>query len=121
LQETAPFLLRSIGFAAYGGATGADGPIARAFTGARVLMILGAAAFGGLSPFCSCGVIPLIAALFAMGVPLSAVTAFWLASPVIDPSMFALTVSVLGVELAIGKRGQGDAVSAFRFGQTGYL
>jgi uncharacterized membrane protein YraQ (UPF0718 family) len=103
LLETAPYLLLSIGLAAYAGATGADGLIARAFTGAPVLMILVAAAFGGLSPFCSCGVIPLIAALLAMGVPLSAVMAFWLASPVIDPSMFALTVGVLGIEFAVAK------------------
>ena len=103
LWGTAPFLLLSIGLAAYAGATGADGLIARAFTGSPILMIAVAAAFGGLSPFCSCGVIPLIAALLAMGVPLSAVMAFWLASPVIDPSMFALTVGVLGLEFAIAK------------------
>ena len=102
LLQTAPYLLLSIGLAAYAGATGADGLIARAFTGAPVVMIV-AAAFGGLSPFCSCGVIPLIAALLAMGVPLSAVMAFWLASPVIDPSMFALTVGVLGFEFAVAK------------------
>jgi uncharacterized membrane protein YraQ (UPF0718 family) len=29
--------------------------------------------------------------------------AFWLASPVIDPSMFALTVGVLGLEFAVAK------------------
>ncbi|CTQ48566.1 permease [Jannaschia donghaensis] len=103
LLQTAPYLLLSIGLAAYAGATGADNLIARAFTGAPVVMILVAAAFGGLSPFCSCGVIPLIAALLAMGVPLSAVMAFWLASPVIDPSMFALTAGVLGFEFAIAK------------------
>ena len=103
LWETAPFLLLSIGLAAYAGATGADGLVARAFTGAPVVMIAVAAAFGGLSPFCSCGVIPLIAALLSMGVPLSAVMAFWLASPVIDPSMFALTVGVLGLEFAVAK------------------
>jgi uncharacterized membrane protein YraQ (UPF0718 family) len=63
---------------------------------------LGALA-GGLSPFCSCGVIPLIAALLAMGVPLSAVMAFWLASPIMDPSMFVLTVGVLNLEFAMAK------------------
>lgn len=67
------------------------------------MMIAVAAAFGGLSPFCSCGVIPLIAALLAMGVPLSAVMAFWLASPVIDPSMFVLTSGLLGLEFAVAK------------------
>lgn len=103
LLETAPYLIASIALAAYAGASGADGLVARAFTGSPILMIAVAAAFGGLSPFCSCGVIPLIAALLAMGVPLSAVMAFWLASPVIDPSMFALTVGVLGVEFAVAK------------------
>src|SRR6056297_549732 len=103
LVEVAPYLLLSIGLAAYAGATGADGLIARAFTGAPALMILMAALAGGLSPFCSCGVIPLIAALLAMGVPLSAVMAFWLASPVMDPSMFVLTVGVLGTEFAVAK------------------
>ncbi len=103
LIDTAPYVLLSIGLAAFAGASGADNLIGRAFTGSPVLMIALAAAFGGLSPFCSCGVIPLIAALLAMGVPLSAVMAFWLASPVIDPSMFVLTAGVLGWEFAIAK------------------
>lgn len=114
LLETEPYLILSIGLAAYAGATGADGLIARAFTGAPVLMIAVAAAFEGLSPFCSCGVIPLIAALLAMGVPLSAVIAFWLASPVIDPSMFAMTVGVLGFEFAVAK-----TIAAVGLGLTG--
>jgi uncharacterized membrane protein YraQ (UPF0718 family) len=103
LLNVAPFLILSIGIAAYAGATGADGLIARAFTGSPALMIVIAALAGGLSPFCSCGVIPLIAALLAMGVPLSAVMAFWLASPVMDPSMFVLTTGVLGFEFAVAK------------------
>lgn len=103
LLETAPYLLLSIAIAAYAGATGADNIIARAFTGSPMLMIVLAAIVGGLAPFCSCGVIPLIAALLAMGVPLSAVMAFWLASPVMDPSMFVLTTGVLGTEFAIAK------------------
>lgn len=103
LLQVAPFLVLSIGIASYAGATDADGLIARAFTGSPALMVLIAAIAGGLSPFCSCGVIPLIAALLAMGVPLSAVMAFWLASPVMDPSMFMLTTGVLGFEFAIAK------------------
>lgn len=103
LLNVAPFLVLSVAIAAWAGATGADNLIAKAFTGAPLLMIgLGALA-GGLSPFCSCGVIPLIAALLAMGVPLSAVMAFWLASPIMDPSMFVLTAGVLDLEFAIGK------------------
>ncbi len=103
LLHTAPYLLFSIAVAAWAGATGADNLVARAFTGAPLVMIALGAFAGGLSPFCSCGVIPLIAALLSMGVPLSAVMAFWLASPVMDPSMFLLTTGVLGLEFAIGK------------------
>ncbi len=103
LAGTAPFLVLSIGIAAWATATGADNLIARAFTGQPAVMIGLAALAGALSPFCSCGVIPLIAALLAMGVPLSAVMAFWLASPVMDPSMFVLTTGVLGLEFAIVK------------------
>lgn len=103
LVNTAPFLVLSIAIAAWAGATGADNLIAKAFTGAPLLMIVLAALAGGISPFCSCGVIPLIAALLTMGVPLSAVMAFWLASPIMDPSMFVLTAGVLGFEFAVAK------------------
>ena len=103
LLSVAPFLAASVLIAAGAGASGADNLIARAFTGAPAVMIVAAALMGALSPFCSCGVIPLIAALLAMGVPLSAVMAFWLASPVMDPSMFVLTAGVLGWEFAVGK------------------
>lgn len=103
LWRTAPYLILSIAIAAGAGASGADNLIARAFSGSPLAMIVLAALAGGLSPFCSCGVIPLIAALLAMGVPLSAVMAFWLASPVMDPSMFFLTSGVLGVEFALAK------------------
>ena len=103
LSHTAPYLLLSIFIAAWAGATGADNLIAKAFTGAPLPMIILAALAGGLSPFCSCGVIPLIAALLSMRVPLSAVMAFWLASPIMDPSMFVLTSGVLGFEFAVAK------------------
>ena len=103
LMNTAPYLVLSIAIAAWAGATGADNLIAKAFTGAPLLMIVLGALAGGLSPFCSCGVIPLIAALLAMGVPLSAVMAFWLASPIMDPSMFVLTAGVLDLEFAVAK------------------
>jgi uncharacterized protein len=103
LLEVLPYLLASILVAAYAQASGADGLIARAFQGHIALMVLFAALMGALSPFCSCGVIPLIAALLAMGVPLAAVMAFWLASPIMDPSMFVLTAGVLGADFAIAK------------------
>lgn len=97
------FLALSIGIAAYAKASGADRLIARAFSGNMGRMVVAAALMGALSPFCSCGVIPLIAALLAMGVPLAPVMAFWLASPLMDPSMFLLTVGTLGSTFAIYK------------------
>ena len=39
-------------------------------------MIAAAALFGSLSPFCSCGVIPIVAGLLGVGVPLAPVMAF---------------------------------------------
>ncbi len=103
LLGVAPFLIGSVAIAAYAKASGADNLIAKAFQGHVAAMVVFAALMGALSPFCSCGVIPLIAALLTMGVPLSAVMAFWLASPLMDPAMFVLTMGVLGSGFALAK------------------
>ena len=84
-------------------ATGSESLLAKAFEGREFRMILMAALLGGLSPFCSCEVIPFIAALLAVGAPLSAVMAFWLASPLMDPAMFLITAGTLGTDFAIAK------------------
>lgn len=103
LVSILPFLLLSASVAGYLEAAGADRLIGKVFSD-RVVMAIGAAAlFGALSPFCSCGVIPLIAALLVAGVPLSAVMAFWIASPIMSPSMFLVTAAGLGVEFAVVK------------------
>lgn len=98
-----PFFVLSIALAAGAKATGAENLISRAFAGRPGAMIVFASLMGALSPFCSCGVIPIIAALLASGVPLAAVMAFWLASPLMDPSMFVITAGVLGPTFAIAK------------------
>lgn len=103
LLGTAPFILFAVTAVATLKATGAETLIARAFDGPPLRMIVLAAVIGGLSPFCSCEVIPFIAAMLALGVPLSAVMAFWLASPVMDPAMFIITSSALGWEFAMAK------------------
>ncbi len=103
LARVAPWLALSVLIAAAAKATGADQQVARAFAGREAQAVVAAALFGALSPFCSCGVIPLIAALLAAGVPLAPVMAFWLASPIMDPSMFVLTAAQLGMELAVAK------------------
>ena len=103
LWSIAPFLLLSASLAGYLEAASADRMIGKVFSERVVLAIVSAAVFGALSPFCSCGVIPLIAALLVAGVPLAAVMAFWVASPIMSPSMFVVTAAGLGVEFAVVK------------------
>jgi uncharacterized membrane protein YraQ (UPF0718 family) len=103
ILSTAPFIIFAVCAVAWLKATDAEHLIARAFKGSQTRMILLAALAGGLSPFCSCEVIPFIAAMLALGVPLSAVMAFWLSSPLMDPAMFTITASALGLEFALAK------------------
>jgi uncharacterized membrane protein YraQ (UPF0718 family) len=103
LAGTAPFIIFAVLAVAYLKASGAETLLARAFEGNPARMIVMAALLGGLSPFCSCEVIPFIAALLAVGAPLGAVMAFWLASPLMDPAMFAITSGTLGWEFAMAK------------------
>jgi len=101
--SVAPFFVLSIVLTAYAKASGAENLIARAFTGRAEVMVVFASLMGALSPFCSCGVIPVIAALLATGVPLAPVMTFWLASPLMDPAQFFLTAGVLGMQFAVAK------------------
>lgn len=103
LVSMAPFFLIAVALAAYFQASGADGYIAKAFSGSPVTAIFAAALVGALSPFCSCGVIPLVASLLVAGVPLAPVMAFWIASPIMDPEIFVLTSVGIGVGFASGK------------------
>ena len=103
LVSIAPFLALAVAIAAYAAATGSDRLVARVFSGSPVRTVVLAALFGALSPFCSCGVIPLIAAMLHAGVPLAPVMAFWLASPVMDPEMFVLTAAGIGTGFAVAK------------------
>lgn len=103
LAHTLPYVIFACVLIGGLAATGAQGVIAKAFEGRETRMIFAAALFGGLAPFCSCEVIPLVAALLAAGAPLSAVMAFWLASPVIDPPTLVITAAALGWPFAIAK------------------
>ena len=76
LISTSPYISFAVVLIAFLKATGAEGVVAGAFKGSQIRMIILAAMVGGLAPFCSCEVIPFIAALLAMGVPLAAVMAF---------------------------------------------
>ena len=103
LAGIAPFLVLAVAIAAFASASGADRLIARAFSGSPGRTVILAAVVGALSPFCSCGVIPLIAAMLRAGVPLAPVMAFWLASPIMDPEMFVLTAAGVGLGFAGAK------------------
>jgi uncharacterized membrane protein YraQ (UPF0718 family) len=114
LGGTAPYILFAVLLLSYLKATGAEIMVARAFKGRETRMIFLAAIFGGLAPFCSCEVIPFIAGLLALGAPLPAVMAFWLASPLIDPPTLLITAGALGWSFAIGK-----AIAAISLGLFG--
>ena len=103
LWQMLPFFALAIGIAAYAKASQADTLIARAFSGHPLRATILAALVGAISPFCSCGVIPLIAAMLGAGVPLAPVMAFWIASPIMDPEMFVLTAAGIGFNFAIAK------------------
>jgi uncharacterized membrane protein YraQ (UPF0718 family) len=114
LGHTGIFIAIAVLLIAYLRATGAEALVGKAFQGRESRMIVLAALVGGLAPFCSCEVIPFIAALLAMGTPLSAVMAFWLSSPIMDPAMFVITSSALGVSFAVAK-----TIAAVGFGLFG--
>ncbi len=114
LGGTAPYIVFAVITIAYLSASGAEAIIANAFKGREYRMIILAALVGGLAPFCSCEVIPFIAGLLAMGVPLGPVMAFWLASPLVDPPSLLITAGALGWNFAIAK-----AVVAVLLGLTG--
>jgi len=103
LAGMAPFFLLAIALAAFAKASGADGLIARAFSGNPVSTIVAASLVGAFSPFCSCGVIPLIAGMLGAGVPLAPVMAFWISSPIMDPEMFVLTAAGIGLGFTVAK------------------
>lgn len=113
LAGTVPYILFAVVLLAYLKATGAEVLVARAFQGRENRMIVMAALFGGLAPFCSCEVIPFIAGLLALGAPITAVMAFWLASPLIDPPTLFITAAALGWHFALGKAVAAVAIGLF--------
>ena len=109
----APFFILAVVLAAWIKASGADKIVAQVFSGHPLKSIFIASIFGALSPFCSCGVIPLIASLLAAGVPLAPVMSFWIASPIMDPEMFILTSAGISFDFALAKAGFAMAMGLF--------
>jgi uncharacterized membrane protein YraQ (UPF0718 family) len=75
----------------------------RSFKRHGMLGVLFTTCLGAFSPFCSFTVIPLIRKLLRGGVPLSAVMSFWIASPAMDPPIFAMTAKQIGMPLATAR------------------
>jgi hypothetical protein len=96
-----PYLLVTIPLAVAVRMSGASRYINDAFKARPMVAIFLATFVGAFSPFCSCGVIPVIAALLVSGVPLAPVMSFWIASPSMDPEIFFLSASTIGWELAV--------------------
>jgi uncharacterized protein len=103
LLTLSPYLIAAFTLAGYMRAASVDVLVTRVFRGRPVVMIFAATAFGALTPLCSCSVVALIAVLLRSGTPLSAVMAFWIASPIISPDLFLYTSGVLGFELAAAR------------------
>lgn len=100
-----PYLLITIPLAVAVQMSGAAKYINRAFAAQPIVAIFLATAVGAFSPFCSCGVIPVVATLLIGGVPLAPVISFWIASPSMDPEVFFLSVATIGWELAVWRLG----------------
>ena len=96
-----PYFLISIFLAVLVNQLKLEGAIRRVFDNRIGIAIVLATTVGAFSPFCSCTVIPVIAGLLASGVPLAPVMSFWVASPTMDPEIFALTVGILGWPIAV--------------------
>lgn len=96
-----PYLLVTIPFAVVINLSGASKYITKVFGKNPLLSVLLATIVGAFSPFCSCGVIPVISSLLIGGVPLAPVMSFWIASPSMDPEIFFLSTTVIGWKLAI--------------------
>jgi uncharacterized membrane protein YraQ (UPF0718 family) len=96
-----PYLVITIPLAVAVQLSGASKYIGRALKARPFTAIILATIVGAFSPFCSCGVIPVVASLLIGGVPLAPVMAFWIASPLMDPEIFFLSVATIGWELAV--------------------
>ncbi|MBP7341834.1 MAG: permease [Smithellaceae bacterium] len=59
------------------------------------------AGLGALTPFCSCSTVPITAGLLKGGVPFGPTMAFLFSSPVLNPIIIALLLSLLGLKVTL--------------------
>jgi uncharacterized membrane protein YraQ (UPF0718 family) len=60
-----------------------------------------AAAFGAVTPFCSCSTVPALAGLLQAGAPLGLAFSFLLASPLVNEIAVVLLLGLFGVEVTV--------------------
>ena len=110
----ASFVIPGILISAWVNASGAGSHLARVFEGSLLVSVLLASAAGSVTPVCGAALIPLLVGLLLAGVPFAPIMAFWLSSPITDPTMFAATSATLGFKFALGK-----TIAAFGIGFLG--
>jgi uncharacterized membrane protein YraQ (UPF0718 family) len=81
------------------------------------ISIIGAAAFGVISPLGTYVCIPMAGSLYRKGTPLGPLMAFLVASPILNPTIFMLTVGAFGYSLALVRLFSGVLLGVF----AGYL
>jgi uncharacterized protein len=67
------------------------------------ISIISAAVIGVVSPMPTYVAIPLVAALFRVGVPAPPLFAFLISSPLMNPVLFSLTAGAFGYEMAVAR------------------
>ena len=100
LLKLSPYLLIAYAASGYMKAAGVDFLVTRVFRGRTATMTIAATLLGSFSPFCSCTVVPVIAVLLRSGIPLPAIFAFWISSPLMSPDIYLLTAGTVGVGFA---------------------
>jgi len=75
----------------------------RAFLSNRLTWVqyLLGSGLGAVTPFCSCSTVPITAGLLKGGVPFGPTMAFLFSSPVLNPIIIALLLSLLGLKVTI--------------------
>jgi uncharacterized protein len=106
-----PYLLVTIPLAVVINLSGVSKNITKVFGKNPLLSVFLATVVGAFSPFCSCGVIPVVYTLLTGGVPLAPVMSFWIASPSMDPEIFFLSCSMLGWKLAVWRLASSFVIS----------
>ena len=57
--------------------------------------------FGAVTPFCACSTVPITLGLIKAGIPFGTVMSFVIASPLMDPLVFIMLASFMGLKVAI--------------------